>query len=337
MSSRSSLSCTGPPAGKNMSPQLNKNQSCSFNEVDELMKTVQLAVHIPTFLLGLLLNALAIRGFSSFLKKRWPDYAATSIYMINLAIFDLLLVLSLPFKMALSNVRAPPPFFCTLVECFYFVSMYGSVFTICFISLDRFLAIQYPFLVSHLRSPRKILGICGTIWVLVWAGSIPIYSFHGRVEKYTCFHNMSDGTWSAKVFFPLEVFGFLLPMGVIGFCSSRSIRILVGRRDLTQDWVQHKACIWTIAASLAVFVVSFLPVHLGFFLQFLVRNGFIVECSSKQSISLFLQLSMCFSNVNCCLDVFCYYFVIKEFRMDIMAPRPSRAQLVLQDTMTTRG
>ncbi|XP_045337633.1 G-protein coupled receptor 55 [Leopardus geoffroyi] len=319
-----------------MSQQPNRSRSCSFSDVDELMKTVQLTVHIPTFLLGLLLNVLAIRGFSTFLKKRWPHYAATSIYMINLAVFDLLLVLSLPFKMAMSNVWAPHPSVCTFVECFYFVSMYGSVFTICFISLDRFLVIRYPFLVGHLRSPRKIFGICCTIWVLVWAGSIPIYSFHGKVEKYTCFHNMSNDTWSPQVFFPLEVFGFLLPLGVMGFCSSRSIHILVRRRGLTEDWVQQKACIWTIAASLAVFVVSFLPVHLGFLLQFLVRNGFIVECRAKQNISLFLQLSMCFSNINCCLDVFCYYFVIKEFRMDIMAHRPSRVQLVRQDTMTSR-
>ncbi|XP_053452275.1 G-protein coupled receptor 55 [Nycticebus coucang] len=311
--------------------------NCSFSDVDELMRTLQLAVHIPTFVLGLLLNLLAIRGFSTILKKRWPDYAATSIYMINLAVFDLLLVLSLPFKVVLSQVRPPFPSLCTLVECLYFVSMYGSVFTICFISLDRFLAIQYPLLVSHLRSPRKIFGICCTIWVLVWAGSIPIYSFHRKVERYTCFHNMSDGTWSAKVFLPVEVFGFLLPMVIMGFCSCRSIHILLGRRDHTQDWVQQRACIWTIAASLAVFVISFLPVHLGLLLQFLVRNGMIVECRARQSISLFLQLSMCFSNINCCLDVFCYYFVIKEFRMDVMAHRPSRVQLVLQDTTLTRG
>ncbi|XP_037705594.1 G-protein coupled receptor 55 [Choloepus didactylus] len=318
-----------------MSPR-NASVDCSFHDVDELVKTLQLAVHSPTFFLGLLLNLLAIRGFHTFLKKRWSDYAATSIYMINLAVFDLLLVLSLPFKLVLSYVRTPLPSLCTLVECLYFISMYGSIFTICFISLDRFLAIQYPLLVSHLRSPRKIFMMCCAIWVLVWAGSIPIYSFHGKVEEYKCFHNMSDGTWSAQVFFPFEVFGFLLPMGVITFCSSRSISILLARRAHIQDWGQQRACIWSLAASLAVFVVSFLPVHLGFFLQFLVRNGFITECRTKQNISLFLQLSLCFSNINCCLDVFCYYFVIKEFRMDIMAHRPSRAQLVLQDTMTTR-
>ncbi|XP_008836341.1 G-protein coupled receptor 55 [Nannospalax galili] len=316
--------------------QLDTGDHCSFRDVDQLMKTLQLAVHIPTFLLGLILNLLAIRGFSTFLKKKRPDCAATSIYMINLAIFDLLLVLSLPFKMVLSRVQPPSLSFCTLMECLYFISMYGSVFTICFISLDRFLAIQYPLLVSHLRSSRKTLGICCAIWILVWTGSIPVYSFRGKVETYTCFHNMSDGTWSTKVVFPLEIFGFLLPMGIMGFCSYRSIHILLGRRNHTEDWVQQKACIWTIAINLVVFVVSFLPVHLGFFLQFLVRNGFILECRAKQGISLFLQLSLCFSNVNCCLDVFCYYFVIKEFRMGIMAHRSSRGHQTRQDTLITR-
>lgn len=322
--------------GKNMS-QLNESETCSFDDVDELMKITRLAVHIPTFLLGLLLNLLAIRGFRTFLKKRWAEYSATSIYMINLAVFDLLLVLSLPFRVVLDHVPTPFPSLCTLVECLYFISMYGSVFTICFISLDRFLAIQYPFLVSHCRSPRKIFGTCCAIWVLVWAGSIPIYNFHEKVENYMCFHNMSDGTWSAKIFVPFEVFGFLFPMGVVGFCSSRSIHILVSHWNHTQEWVQQRACIWTIASNLAVFVASFLPVHLGFFLQFLVRNGFIVECRARRSISLFLQLSLCFSNINCCLDVFCYYFVIKEFRVGITARQRSRGQPSVQDSVTTRG
>ncbi|XP_028645436.1 G-protein coupled receptor 55 isoform X2 [Grammomys surdaster] len=314
-----------------------ESDNCSFNSVDKLTSTLQLAVHIPTFLLGLVLNLLAIRGFSAFLKKRQLEYIATSIYMINLAVFDLLLVLSLPFKMVLPQVESPSLAFCTLVECLYFISMYGSVFTICFISLDRFLALQYPILASHLRSPRKIFGICCIIWMLVWIGSIPIYTFHREVEKYKCFHNMSDGTWSARVFFPLEIFGFLLPMGIMGFCSYRSIHILLHCPDSPKNRIRPRACIWTIATNLIVFVVSFLPVHLGFFLQYLVRNRFILDCRVKQGISLFLQLSLCFSNINCCLDVFCYYFVIKEFRMSIKAHRPFTVQLVQQDATVSRG
>lgn len=314
-----------------------QSNNCSFAFVDHLTSTLQLAVHIPTFLLGLVLNLLAIRGFSAFLKRRQLEYTATSIYMINLAVFDLLLVLSLPFKMVLPKVTSPSLVFCTFVECLYFISMYGSIFTICFISLDRLLAIQYPFLVSHFRSPRKIFGICCIIWMLVWVGSIPVYTFHREVERYKCFHNMSDSTWSARVFFPLEIFGFLLPMGIMGFCSYRSIRILLSRQG-DEEWVRKRACIiWTIATNLVIFVVSFLPVHLGFFLQFLVRNGFIWDCRVKQGISLFLQLSLSLSNINCCLDVFCYYFVIKEFHMGIKVHRPSQVQLVHQDSMVSRA
>ncbi|XP_037008095.2 G-protein coupled receptor 55 isoform X2 [Artibeus jamaicensis] len=314
----------------------NESGNCSSASMDDLMQTVQVVVHIPTFLLGLVLNLLAIRGFHAFLRKRLLEYVATCIYMINLAAFDLLMVLSLLFKIVLVYVQAPFPSLCSLVECLHFISMYGSILTICFISLDRYLAIQYPFLASHCRSPRKIFGICCAIWVLVWAGSIPFYSFSQGEERYKCFNNMSIKVWSANIVFPVEVFGFLLPMGIMGFCSFKNIRILVSQQDTTLDLDRKgRACIWTIACNLAVFVLSFLPVHIGFFLQFLVRNEFIVECGAQQNITLFLKLSMCLSNVNCCLDVFCYYFAIKEFHIGIRAQQNTRDQLGL-DFLQTR-
>uniref|UniRef100_F7G8G3 G protein-coupled receptor 55 n=2 Tax=Monodelphis domestica TaxID=13616 RepID=F7G8G3_MONDO len=313
----------------------NQSQSCSFTRVDSLMRTVQLGVHIPTFLLGLGLNVLAIHSFASFLRKRQEEYRATSIYMINLAAFDLLLVLSLPFKMALSQGPAHPASFCTMVECLYFVSMYGSVFTITFISLDRYLSIRYPMEVKHLRSPRNISIVCCTIWALVWAASIPIYSFHGEAGNSTCFHNMSSGAWSVSAIVPLQLFGFLLPMATVCFCSFSSIYILLGKAEQRKTLARKRAdVIRSIAASLAVFVASFLPVHLCIFLQFLVRNDFIQDCPTKQGISFSLQLALCLSNVNCCLDVFCYYFVNREFRAGILTHhRPSRAQLFRQESM----
>lgn len=321
--------------------QSGKEENCSSAHMDKLMETVQVVVHIPTFLLGLVLNLLAIRGFHAFLRKKLPEYVATCIYMINLATFDLLMVLSLPFKVVLIYVQAPFPSLCSWVENLYFISMYGSILTICFISLDRYVAIQYPFLAIHRRSPRKIFGICCAIWVLVWTGSIPFYSFNWEERRHTCFNNMSGKVWSAYVVFPIEVFGFLLPMAIMGFCSFKSIRILVSRRDTILDLDRKtRACIWTIASSLAVFVASFLPVHIGFLLQFLVRNGFISECGVKQNITFFLKLSMCLSNVNCCLDVFCYYFAVKEFHMGIRAQQSSRDRLELdplQDRTTVAG
>lgn len=159
--------------------QGNKSEDCFFSDVDELMKSVQLVVYVFIFFLGLFFNVLVIRGFCIFLQKRCLDYVVIFIYMINLAVFDLLLVFFLLFKTVLNYVSIFFFFFCILAECFYFISMYGSVFTICFISLDRFLVIQYFIQVSYFRFFRKIFGICFVIWVLVWVGSIFIYNFYG--------------------------------------------------------------------------------------------------------------------------------------------------------------
>ncbi|XP_044532609.1 G-protein coupled receptor 55 [Gracilinanus agilis] len=309
----------------------NQSQSCSFEKVDGLMKTVELGVHIPTFLLGLGLNVLAIRRFASFLRRRQEEYRATSIYMINLAAFDLLLVLSLPLKVALARASS----FCTVGECLYFVSMYGSILTITFISFDRYVSIRYPLEVKYLRSPRNISIVCCTIWALVWAASIPIYTFHEEAANSTCFHNISSGAWSASAVIPLQVFGFFLPTATVCFCSFSSIHVLLGKADQRKTLVRKRAdVIRSIAASLAVFVVSFLPVHLCIFLQFLVRNDFIQDCPTKQSISFSLQLAFCLSNINCCLDVFCYYFVNKEVRAGILSHhRPSRVQLFRQESV----
>lgn len=45
-----------------------------------------------------------------------------------------------------------------------------------------------------------------------------------------------------------------------------------------------------------------------------VHQGVIQDCSTKASISLFLQITMCLSNITCCLDALCYYFIAHEVR-----------------------
>lgn len=45
-----------------------------------------------------------------------------------------------------------------------------------------------------------------------------------------------------------------------------------------------------------------------------MHQGVIQDCSSQSSISFFLQISMCVSNVTCCLDTLCYYFILHEMK-----------------------
>ncbi|OCT81070.1 G-protein coupled receptor 55 [Xenopus laevis] len=288
---------------------MNSSVNCSYTQVDSIVKNVQLGIYIPTFILGCILNIFALWIFFCFIKK-WTE---ASIYLINLAILDLFLLLSLPFKMFYSEQEPiEDHHLCTFAEILYFTNMYGSIYMITFISLDRYIAIKHPFWAKHLRSPKKTTAICFFIWIFVWVFGASTLS---KEDRKGCFHKMSKKIWSPPLIICLELFGFLIPMIIIMGCSIQIVRELRAQRGVPEQHNGQRTTVRRIIISnLVVFLLSFLPSHLGIFLQLLVKQNIITDCSKTQSISLFLQLSMCLANVNSCLDAVCYYFAVKEFR-----------------------
>ncbi|KAE8604679.1 hypothetical protein XENTR_v10014785 [Xenopus tropicalis] len=289
---------------------MNTNFSCNFSHVDSIMNNVELGIYIPTFILGCILNIFALWIFFFSIKK-WTE---ASIYLINLAILDLFLLLSLPFKMysSIQIEQIVDRHLCTFAEILYFANMYGSIYIITFISLDRYIAIKHIFWAKRLRSPKKTTSICFFIWVFVWIVGGSIFK---KEDNNRCFHKMSNKIWSPSIIICLELFGFLMPMIVIMGCSIQIVRKLGDHRGISeQDHGQKTTVRRIIISNLVVFLLSFLPSHLGIFLQFLVKQDIIANCSHKQSIILFLRLSLCLANVNTCLDAACYYFAVKEFR-----------------------
>ncbi|XP_029308635.1 G-protein coupled receptor 55 [Cottoperca gobio] len=286
--------------------------NCSFEGVDHLMRYFELAIYIPIFVFGLILNVAALLVFCVCMRK-WTE---TTIYMTSLALMDLLLLFPLPFKMHATKHRWPAEFqpLCSVLESLYFVGIYGSIYTIMCIAVDRWVSICYPFKARILRSPKAALGTCVVVWVLVLAAISPtIYRFReaGQTSDFHCFHGFSKNSWSPKVIICLQVFGFLVPALVVVYCSVHTICVL---QQSGQNSPQSKACVKIIYSSLSAFLLPFTPSHLGIFLQFLVHQGMIQDCGNKTRISLFIQVAMCLSNITCCLDALCYYFIAKEVR-----------------------
>uniref|UniRef100_A0A8B9NV05 G protein-coupled receptor 55 n=1 Tax=Apteryx owenii TaxID=8824 RepID=A0A8B9NV05_APTOW len=286
----------------------NRSEECNFTSIDSLAKTLQFGISIPTFILGLVLNTLALSMFCCFWKKQ----TKTSVYMINLAIADVLLLLSLPLKLYYSVTEAPG-LLCAFIESLYFVNMYGSIFIIVCITVDRYICIRHPFEGRANQSPKCAILICCFIWAIVWLCSSPMYVFH-KDENLKCFHNMSEKAWSIPLIVSVEIFGFLIPLSAMVFCSAQNISILLNQKSRDKKKEEDSGSLRVITINLVVFLVCFTPVHLGICLQCLVRQHVIEDCSLKQNISLFIQVSMIFANLNCCLDAIFYYFAAKEFR-----------------------
>ncbi|XP_045908696.1 G-protein coupled receptor 55 isoform X2 [Micropterus dolomieu] len=245
----------------------NMTTNCSFDGVDNLMRYFELAIYIPIFPFGLVLNVVALFVFCIFLRK-WTE---STIYMTSLALMDLLLLFPLPFKMHATNHFWPAYLqpLCSVLESLYFFGIYGSIYTIMCIAVDRWVAICHPF--------------------------------------------------------KAKVFGFLVPALVVVYCSVQTIWAL---QQSGQHSPQSRACVKIIYSSLSAFLVPFTPSHLGILLQFLVHQEVIQDCSNQTGISLFIQIAMCLSNITCCLDALCYYFIAHEvrstrntFRLSIISQR----------------
>lgn len=244
--------------------------NCSFSEVDNLMKTLELVIYIPIFVFGLILNVVALLVFFIFLRK-WTE---STIYMSSLALMDLLLLFPLPFKMHATNHLWPAnqQILCSVLESLYFVGIYGSIYTIMSIAVDRWVAICHPFKAKQLRSPKAALWTCAGVWLLVAVAiSSSIHHFRqGGKSDFHCFHGFSEKSWSPLVIISVQVFGFLVPAFVVVYCSANTIWVL---QQSGQRSPQSRACVKIIYSSLSAFLVPFTPSHLAIFLQFLVRKS----------------------------------------------------------------
>lgn len=233
------------------------------------MKYLELVIYVPIFVLGLILNVVALLVFCVVMRK-WTE---STIYMTSLALMDLLLLFPLPFKMHATTHLWPAHLqpLCSMLESLYFVGIYGSIYIIMCIAGDRWVAICHPFKAKQLRSPKAALGTCVVVWVLVLAVISPtIYRFRGAGQAdFHCFHSFSEKGWSPQVIICLQVFGFLLPALVVVYCAVQTIWAL---QQSGQHSPQSQACVKIIYSSLSAFLVPFTPSHLGILLQFLVRS-----------------------------------------------------------------
>ncbi|PKU39677.1 g-protein coupled receptor 55-like [Limosa lapponica baueri] len=286
----------------------NSSRECNFTDIDRLANTLRLGISIPTFILGLVLNALVLYMFCCF----WKKHTKTSVYMINLALADVLLLLSLPLKLHYSETEAPGRL-CSFIESLYFVNMYSSIFIIVCITFDRYVCIRHPFEGRANQSTKWAILSCCFIWAATWLCSIPMYVSRKK-NHFKCFSNMSqEVAWSTPYIVSLEFFGFLIPLAVTVFCSVQSILILLNHKSQAKKKAEGSGSLRVIIINLVVFLVCFTPIHLAICLQYLVKRHVIVDCNLQQSISLFIQVSMILANLNCCLDAIFYYFAAKEF------------------------
>jgi len=143
---------------------------------------VVVVLYLMTSVFGMCGNTLTI--FVLVHHKRVKTVA--TCFILNLAIADDLFLVSLPF-MAYSTYAGRWVFgdvACRLMNAFWGVNLYSSIFTMTLMSVDRYLAVVQPLKSIRYRTCRKAFVVCTVIWALGFLFVLPLLLYSAVRRKH---------------------------------------------------------------------------------------------------------------------------------------------------------
>ncbi|KAM9187659.1 CX3C chemokine receptor 1 [Dugong dugon] len=260
------------------------------------------------FAFGLVGNLLVVFALTNSRKPK----SITDIYLLNLALSDLLFVTTLPFWIhyVVSN-QGFSNAVCKLITAFFFIGFFGGIFFITIISIDRYLAIVLA--ANSMRNRTVQHGV--TISLGVWAAAIlvaaPQFMFT-KQKGSECLGNypqVLQDIWPVLRNVEANVLGFLLPLLVMSYCYFRIIWTLFSCKN------RKKArAIKLIFLVVVMFFLFWTPYNVMIFLETLKLFRFFSSCDVKKDLRLALSVTETVAFGHCCLNPLIYVFAGEKFR-----------------------
>nr|XP_055065447.1 C-C chemokine receptor type 5-like isoform X3 [Misgurnus anguillicaudatus] len=296
------------PGSDNFAPSYNGNTK-AFSEV-----------FLPTFysivfIIGFIGNGLVVW----VLIRYRQNFNMTDVCLLNLAIADLLFLVSLPFWA--HSARADwifGKFMCHTVTGLYTLGLYGSIFFMVLMTVDRYVFIVHPnSIFSKNHSAKMGLVLASFVWILSMFASLPnIIIAHESKEMNNstyCGSYYSSDALKTFIYFKINVLSLFLPLIIMGYCYARIIPTLINLKSQNQ----HKI-IRLILAVVAVYFLFWTPYNITIFLLFMQTQGYMQSHEWQNSLSLTMQWVETIAYSHCCLNPIIYGLVGEKFRREVI-------------------
>ncbi|KAL8183077.1 UNVERIFIED_CONTAM: C-X-C chemokine receptor type 1 [Gekko kuhli] len=291
---------------------------CKNENTSTLLKYFVAFLYVVVCLLSLVGNSLVVLVVSYNKGNR----SVTDVYLLHLAIADLLVALTLPFW---AVYRAHEWIFgdvmCKATSVLKEVNFYSGTLLLAFISIDRYLAIVYATrAVTEKRHWVKFL--CLGIWLFSFLISFPMVVFRNAFRDNSsfavvCYENIHEGKtseWRVILRILPQVFGFIIPLFVMLFCYSVTVHRLLQTKNS-----QKTKAMKVIIAVVLVFLLCWLPYNISLLADSLMRSGVIGEtCDRRKSIDLALSSTEILGFSHSCINPIIYAFIGQKFRNNFL-------------------
>ncbi|XP_076607520.1 lysophosphatidic acid receptor 6 [Chaetodon auriga] len=274
------------------------------------------------FLLGLATNSLALRR----LCLSPCTMNSTAIYMVSLSAADMFFVISLPMRIYYYHQRAralslktgdmpswtPGVVYCHLTFTIKYISLYGGIFFLVCIAVDRYFAVVHP-LGSALRRLRAAQLVSGGIWCLVLglSVSLPLLRSAAARQHQPCLLDPSSQHHRIIILVALGLVlgSFLLPTVLLLFSYCRVLSVL--RQPRHRSRCQRRIRQHTLTVIywvLGVFLLCFVPYHINLLGYTLTQVGLLHHCGLAKMTKAVHPIVLSLASSNCCLNPLIYYF-----------------------------
>ncbi|KAK3509712.1 hypothetical protein QTP70_008444 [Hemibagrus guttatus] len=171
------------------------------------------------FVVGTPGNLLVVWTIMRHVKQR----SHTVLLIMHLAVADLLVVVTLPlwiYSLVWSWVFTEVV--CKGMVYVIYACMYSSIFLITIMSVERFLAVRYPFASAAWRKKQMLNKILLGVWVVSFLLSIPVLITHGLEnidgQKMCLSREYSSFTEEVALLLLESLVGFVIPFSILVIC-----------------------------------------------------------------------------------------------------------------------
>ncbi|XP_048361209.1 C-C chemokine receptor type 6 [Sphaerodactylus townsendi] len=291
---------------------------CNKNKVRNFAKLFFPFAYSLICVLGLVGNMFVVMTFS--LYKR--SVSMTDICLCNIAIVDILFVLTLPFRAveyALDDWIFGD-FICKLTRGIYAINFNCGMLLLACISVDRYIAIVQATKLFKFRA--RTLAYSRVICLVMWGSSTLISSAtfilsqsyiisHG-VSKHVCEHRSSpetEVTFKLLTLYLQLFLGFFIPLLVMIFCYTFIVKTLLK----TQNSKRNKA-IHVIVLIVIVFLICQVPYNVVLILNVSSMGDLDKDCESEKKMVYAKHLTETLAFFHCCMNPVLYAFIGVKFR-----------------------
>ncbi|XP_063117121.1 C-C chemokine receptor type 2 isoform X2 [Cavia porcellus] len=240
----------------------------------------------------------------------------TDIYLLNLAISDLLLLLTLPFwaHYVATNSWVFGDAMCKALTGLYQIGYFGGIFFIILLTIDRYLAIVHAVFALKARTVTFGVMTSGVTWLVAVFAALPgIIFIRSQKDVEHSFDTCGPHfprMWKNFHTIMRNLLGLVLPLLVMVICYSCILRTLLRCRNEKR---KHKA-VRLIFAIMIGYFLFWAPHNIVLILDtFQVFFG-LSSCENTSQLDRALQLTETLGMTHCCVNPIIYAFVGEKFR-----------------------